>query len=266
MRIVDPHIHMYSRTTDDYEQMAIAGIEVVIEPAFWLGSLRSSVGSFRDYFEHIVTFERKRAKDYGIEHYACIGMNAKEANIQPMADEVVDIIEEYLGREGVVAIGEIGFDRITPDEETVFCRQLLIGKRLGIPIVVHTPHIKKKEGVIRTVEIMKEEGIDPTKVLIDHNTEETIEISLSSGAWCGMTVYPRTKLTPERVVGMIKQHGIDRMIINSSADWGYSDPLSVPKTAVLMRKEGFSRDEVEKVVFYSPLTFFKQSLNFTFAG
>ncbi|MBI4719916.1 MAG: TatD family hydrolase [Chitinivibrionia bacterium] len=266
MRIIDPHIHMYSRTTDDYERMATAGIEAIIEPAFWLGNLRSSVGSFRDYFEHIITFERKRAQEYGIEHYTCICMNAKEANIRPMADQVVDIVEEYLGREGVVAVGEIGFDQITPDEEAVFRRQLLMGKRLGIPIVVHTPHVQKKEGVIRTVEIMKEEGVDPAKVLIDHNTEETIEISRASGAWCGMTVYPRTKLTPDRVVGMIKQHGTDRMIVNSSADWGYSDPLSVPKTAVVMRKEGFSRDAVEKVVFQNPFAFFKQSPNFTFKG
>jgi hypothetical protein len=266
MRIIDSHIHMYSRTTDDYEQMAIAGIEAVIEPAFWLGQLRSSVGTYRDYFEHIITFERKRAKEYGIEHYTCICMNAKEANIQPMADQVVDIVEEYLDREGVVAVGEIGFDQITPDEEKVFRRQLLMGKRLGMPIVVHTPHVKKKEGVIRTVEIMKEEGVDPKWVLIDHNTEETIEISLQSGAWSGMTVYPRTKLNPDRVVGMIKTHGTDRMIVNSSADWGFSDPLSVPKTALLMRKEGFSRDEVEKVVFNNPFSFFKQSPKFTLEG
>lgn len=266
MRIIDPHVHMYSRTTDDYVAMAAAGIEVIIEQSFWLGSPRTSVATFRDYFEHIINFERKRANDFGIEHYTCIGMNAKEANIQPMANQVVDIIEEYLDREGVVGIGEIGFDQITPSEEEVFRRQLLIGKRRGLPVVIHSPHIPKKEGIIRIIEIMKEEGVDPSMVLIDHNTEETIEISRASGAWCGMTVYPKSKLSPERAVGMIKKYGTDRMIVDSSADWGYSDPLSVPKTAVLMRKEGFPREEIEKVVFNNPFTFLKQSPKFTFAG
>ena len=37
MRIFDPHIHMTSRTTDDYERMAAAGVRAVVEPAFWLG-------------------------------------------------------------------------------------------------------------------------------------------------------------------------------------------------------------------------------------
>ncbi|HKZ71742.1 MAG TPA: TatD family hydrolase [Nitrospirota bacterium] len=264
MRIIDPHVHMYSRTTDDYVAMATAGIEVIVEQSFWLGSPRSSVGTFRDYFEHIITFERKRANDFGIIHYTCIGMNAKEANNYPMASQVVDILDEYLDREGVVGIGEIGFDQMTPHEEDIFRRQLLIGKRRGIPIVVHSPHIPKKEGIIRTIEIMKEEKVDPGMVLMDHNTEETIEISRSSGAWCGMTVYPRTKLSPERAVGMIKKYGTERMIIDSSADWGYSDPLSVPKSAVLMRKEGFSTKEIEKVVFDNPYNFFKQSPRFTF--
>jgi hypothetical protein len=59
--IIDPHTHMISRTTDDYEAMARAGVVAVIEPAFWLGQPRTSVGSFIDYFTMISGFERFRA-------------------------------------------------------------------------------------------------------------------------------------------------------------------------------------------------------------
>ena len=45
---IDPHIHMTSRTTDDYQAMADAGIVAIIEPAFWLGQARTEVGSFKD--------------------------------------------------------------------------------------------------------------------------------------------------------------------------------------------------------------------------
>ena len=34
MRIFDPHAHMTSRTTDDYEAMAKSGVKVLVEPAF----------------------------------------------------------------------------------------------------------------------------------------------------------------------------------------------------------------------------------------
>ena len=56
-RLFDPHIHMYSRTTDDYDAMSKAGIEVIVQPSFWLGSPRTSVGTFEDYWEHMITFE-----------------------------------------------------------------------------------------------------------------------------------------------------------------------------------------------------------------
>ena len=78
--IIDPHAHMISRTTDDYEAMAKAGVVAVIEPAFWLGQPRTNVGSYVDYFAMISGFERFRAGQFGIRHYCTIGLNPKEAN------------------------------------------------------------------------------------------------------------------------------------------------------------------------------------------
>ncbi len=60
MRFIDPHIHMYSRTTDDYERMKLSGIQTVIEPSFWLGQERTSVETLEDYWDYIISFERQR--------------------------------------------------------------------------------------------------------------------------------------------------------------------------------------------------------------
>ena len=57
MMLLDPHAHMISRTTEDYERMAAAGVVAVIEPAFWIGQPRTNVGSYLDYLSHIVGFE-----------------------------------------------------------------------------------------------------------------------------------------------------------------------------------------------------------------
>ncbi|KHE93978.1 MAG: putative hydrolase [Candidatus Scalindua brodae] len=103
MRIIEPHIHMFSRTTDDYYMMAAAGIECVVEPTFWLGSDRTSVSSCTDYYEHLITVESARAIKYGIDYFTCIGHNAKEANNLTLANEVVDNLEPYLQRDRVVA-------------------------------------------------------------------------------------------------------------------------------------------------------------------
>lgn len=264
MRIIEPHIHMFSRTTDDYYMMAAAGIECVVEPAFWLGSDRTSVSSCTDYFEHLITVESARANKYGIEYFTCIGLNPKEANNMPLANEIVDSIEEYLQRERVVAVGEIGFDLITDAEEEIFRRQLKMADKLQMPALVHTPHQNKRVGTEKILNIIKEENVDLSRTLVDHNTEETIAMTLDAGVWAGLTVYPITKLSSERAIQIIRTYGTDRIMINSSADWGYSDPMLVPKTVAGMRLAGFSREEIEKVVFHNPYNFYKQSPKFTF--
>ena len=80
MRIFDPHVHMTSRTTDDYEAMAAAGVRAVVEPSFWLGQPRTSPGSFADYFDALIGWEPFRAGQFGIRHFATIALNPKEAN------------------------------------------------------------------------------------------------------------------------------------------------------------------------------------------
>ena len=262
MRIIEPHIHMYTRTTEDYEKMAISGIEVVVEPSFWSGTDRSSPASFDDYFRHLITFERQRAQEYGIKHFTAIGLNPKEANNRSLANEVLTVVEKYLEQPQVVAVGEIGFDQITAAEEELFIRQLLMAKSRNMLVMIHSPHQNKLEGVKRILPIIRDSGLPVGTVLVDHNTEETIDLTLESGVWAGLTVYPISKLTVERAIEILKRVGTDRMMVNGSADWGISDPLSVPKVVWQMRRSGFSLQEIHKIVFKNPVGFFAQSPHF----
>ena len=109
MSFFDMHVHMISRTTDDYQAMADAGVVAVIEPAFWMGQPRSGPDSFRDYFATLVGWERFRASQFGIRHYCTIGLNSKEANQEALAEAVMEMLPLFIYKEGVVGIGEIGF-------------------------------------------------------------------------------------------------------------------------------------------------------------
>ena len=265
-RLFEPHIHMYSRTTDDYEAMSKAGIEVIVQPSFWLGSPRTSIGTFEDYWEHMITFETKRARDYGIEHFVCISVNPKEAIERPLALDAIEVMRRYLDRERVVAIGEIGFNLINDLEEEVMVKQMKIADEKDMLMTVHLPHKNKPEGMQRMERILNSEQskhYKRYKILVDHNVEETIEKTLELGMWAGLSVYPVSKLSPERVMNIIKKHGTERIMVHSAADWGPSDPLSVPLVAREMRKNGFSTNEVERVTFRNAYEFFKQSPRFT---
>ncbi|NOT46031.1 MAG: hydrolase TatD [Acidobacteria bacterium] len=259
MKIIDPHVHMTSRTTNDYEAMAAAGILAVVEPAFWLGQPRTTVGSFIDYFNSLLGWERFRASQFGIRHFSTIGLNPKEANNPKLSGEVLDVLPRYLAKDGVVAVGEIGYDDQTQEEEDVFARQIELAREFDLPVLVHTPHRDKKQGTVRTIELVRKLKFPEERVLIDHNNEETLPIVLASGCWAGHTIYPNTKMDEQRMAGIVKKYGTDRIVINSAADWGISDPLKVPKTIDVMRAQGIPDDTIEIIVWHNPVAFFAQS-------
>jgi len=262
MQYIDPHIHMVSRTTDDYEAMRAAGIVAIIEPAFWLGQPRTSVGSFQDYFNSLVNWERFRASQFGIKHYCTIGLNSKEANNEALAEQVMDLLPLYASKEGVVAIGEIGYDDQTKAEDKYFRQQIELAKELNLPIMVHTPHRDKKNGTLKSMDVIKEHGVSPSMVVIDHNNEETVKDVLDRGFWAAFTIYPNTKMGNERMVEIVKQYGSERIIVDSSADWGVSDPLAVPKTASLMQERGVSKEDIHLTCYKNALDVYGQSGQF----
>ena len=259
MRFIDPHIHMSARTTDDYERMAAAGIVALIEPAFWLGQPRTQVGSYIDYMSSLVGWERFRAAQFGIHHYCTIGLNSKEANNEALAEQVLEVLPRYLVKEGVVAVGEIGYDDQTPVEDKYYRAQLALAKEFDMLVQVHTPHRDKKSGTIRSMEVAIEMGVKPEHVVIDHNNEETVQDVLDRGFWAAFTIYPNTKMGNERMVEIARKYGSNRMFIDSSADWGVSDPLAVPKTARLMIDRGIAAKDVEALCYGNALKAFGQS-------
>src|SRR5260370_226188 len=150
---IDPHIHMISRVTDDYQRMAPCGCGAISEPAFWAGVDRGSAAGFRDYF-------RRR--------------------------------------------------------------------------------------------------VQPARVYIGHVEEHTVRLALDAGFWCGMTLYPVTKCTPERAADILEMVGNERILANSAGDWGKSNPLAVPEFIQEMKRRGHAEAIIRKVVYDNPLAFFRQ--------
>ena len=259
MTIIEPHIHMLSRTTDEYDAMYRAGIRVCVEPSFWLGTNRRYAGSFFDYFKLILDFEAVRAARSGIDHFCAIAMNPKEADDRVLADEVIDGLAEYLDHPRCVAMGEIGLNAITPNEEHAMIRQLRLAEQRGMPVILHLPHVDKLRGTLRILDIIKAEGLTVERIDVDHNTEETLRYTLDSGCYAGLTVYPYSKLNPQRVSAMVKQYGHNRVMVNGSADWGVSDPLALVKVVAYMRADGHADEVIQALVYHTAMRFYSAS-------
>jgi predicted metal-dependent TIM-barrel fold hydrolase len=259
MRLFDPHIHMTSRTTDDYQAMAAAGIAAIVEPAFWVGQPRTNVGTFEDYFLSLLGWERFRSQQFGIRHFCTLALNPKEANNPKVADGVLALLKKYLEKDGVVAVGEIGYDDQTPAEDKYFAAQMELAREFDLPVLIHTPHRDKKRGTERTLALVKESGFPVERVLVDHNNEETIALTLDAGCWAGHSIYPFTKMDEGRMVTLVQKYGGERILVNSAADWGVSDPLKVPKTAQAMKAAGIGDAVIETICWSNPVAFFAQS-------
>ncbi len=268
MRYIEPHAHMVSRVTDDYTKMALAGCVAVCEPAFWAGFDRSSADGFYDYFCQLTEHEPKRAARFGLPHFSWLCINPKEAENVKLAEEVIALIPKFLERSNVLGIGEIGLNKNSRNEMRVLEMHVDLAARYNQLILVHTPHLEDKlKGTRLILDVLKrDKRILPERVIIDHVEEHTVKLVLDSGMWAGMTLYPESKCSPPRAIDMVEMYGDERVWMNSACDWGVSDPLAVPKTALEMRKRGHSEEAIDKLVCRNPIRFLGQCPKFDVKG
>lgn len=266
MDVIEPHIHMIARTTQDYERMARMHTVACCEPSFWAGYDRASAQAFYDYFKHISEFEAERAAQYNIKHYCMICMNPKEAENISLAREVLSFIPEFLENPTVLGIGEIGLNANTKNEMTIFEEQVELAIQYDQLIWIHTPHLKDKyKGTKMMVDYLKGHGkVNPEKVAFDHSEEHTIGMILDAGFWSSMTIYPITKNSPSRVVDSIEMYGMEKMMVDASGDWGPSDPVTLHDAIFEMKKRGHEKTDVETIFYNNPCRFFGQNPKFAF--
>jgi hypothetical protein len=257
---------MVSRVTDDYYRMAQMGCVAISEPAFWAGFDRGSAEAFHDYFRQLVEVEPARAAQHNIQHFSWICINAKEAENVSLSREVISMMPEYLDKPGVLGVGEIGLNKNTRNEATIFFEQVDLAMKTDELILVHTPHLEDKHmGTNMILDMLREDGrVDPERVLIDHVEEHTIKAAKDRGHWVGMTLYPVTKCTPNRAADMIEVYGPEKILVNSAGDWGPSNPLAVQDFAVEMRARGHGEATIRKIIYENPIEFFSKSVRWQF--
>ncbi len=255
---------MVSRVTDDYASMAQAGCVAVCEPAFWAGFDRSSADGFYDYFCQLTEHEPKRAAKFGLPHFSWLCINPKEAEDVALAREVIAIIPKFLDGPNVLGIGEIGLNKNSRSEIKVLELHVDLAARHDQLILVHTPHLEDKlKGTRLILDVLRnDKRIRPKRVIIDHVEEHTVKLVLDAGMWAGMTLYPESKCSPARAIDIVEVYGAQRLWLNCACDWGISDPLAVPKTALEMRKRGHSAEAIDGLIFQNPFQFLGQCPKF----
>ncbi len=249
--MIDAHIHADCRPYEDFEKMAVAGIESAVTLAH--DPLRMSNSAVvLDHFHRMLNNDRGRAAANGIELFVALGVHPR--SICPDVDLVLDELPILLEDERVVALGEVGLETVRDEEEAIFKDQLQLADELGMKVVVHTPRRNKREVTERTLSIIAE-NIDPTRVQLDHVDTSIIDLALEFGGLMGLTVQP-LKVSPLEAVELLEEYGCEGFVLDSDMSSSPSDPLSVPKTVHQMKLAGLGGEEMEMVSHRNAAVFY----------
>lgn len=255
MRIIEPHIHMDGINRANIEQMALAGIVTIIADAGPLPAM--SAQGVLEYYDRTFSWDVPRAAEFLIDTYVTIGINM--LCIPPDWEKVIDEMPQYLKKDKVIGIGEIGVDPRSftcPDlskQEEVLRAQLKVAKDYNMPVRLHLPPADKLKWLEQHFRRIEEFKLDTGKVIITHADSSVLKIIIDFGCIAEITMQSWRKLGPEEAANMLKDIPLDRVMLDSDAALRVaSDVLSVPKAALQMRKLGFKDEDIKKVVFDNP--------------
>ncbi len=249
--MIDAHIHADTRPYEDFENIALAGVEKAITCAHDPLKMSSSVVVL-DHIHRIMENDTKRAAINGVKLFCAVGVHPR--SICSDYQNVLDKLPALLENENVVAIGEIGLEKASNLEIEVFKKQLYIAQELNRKIIVHTPRTNKKEVTNITASLI-EEHIDSSLVQLDHVDGTIISRVSDFEGLLGLTVQPQ-KMTPEEAVQMMDEYGYDKFVLDSDMSSSPSDPLSVPKTVHLLKLAGVDKEDIKKVSYTNASSFY----------
>lgn len=240
--MIDGHIHADTRPYEDFEIMAIAGVDKAITCAHDPLKMSNSAVVL-DHFHRILNNDFKRAASNGLNLYAAIGIHPR--SISPDFEVVFNQLPHLLEDDKVIAIGEIGLETASEIEMDIFAKQLELAQELSMKVIVHTPRSNKRKVTKMALSIL-EDHIDQSLVQLDHVDNNIIDLVADFKGLLGITVQPQ-KITPKEAVKLLDEYGTEKFMLDSDISSSPSDPLSVPKTVHQLKMAGFKDSDILKV-------------------
>lgn len=251
--LFDAHLDPAGLTDQDLESMRFFGVERALA---FLGPLAEPTPKrLRAGLERLLQRELPRLARAGIRAHAALGVHPGNLPRRGLREVLAALPELFHGGKGV-AIGAIGLFRGGEDEEEAFCEQLVLARRLKLPVVVSTPEADKERHTRRLLTLLRGAGVAPGRVLVDHANGRTVRPILACGHFAGLSIHPDS-LTAERAVAVVRRCGPTRLLLDSSAGPGASDLLGLPRAAHLLAKAGLSRSVISRVTFDNAARFLR---------
>ncbi len=248
---VDLHLHADGISGEDLSTLTYFGLEAAVTCARDAGT--GSASELRKHWDSLVQIETQRLKMAGIRPLVALGLHPARLPWHGV-EELLRLLPHYFDDPRVVALGELGLHEGGEREEDVFARQLMIAARLRKPVIVHTPAEGKLARTRRLLALLQDSPLQPSRVLIDHVSEETFPLVRGFGCWAGLTLQPGG-IEPTVAAALISRHGAQQLVLTSDIGEGATDLLALPKAAEALRKAGLTDELCRRVLSEGPLAF-----------
>jgi predicted metal-dependent TIM-barrel fold hydrolase len=267
--IFDHHCHPDLRSANDYELMALGGVETILAPCSSTGERRHDRRSYAERFDRLLQ-ERERAACFGIELLVALAVNAAEMDGHEAALAGLEEVEARLDRSEVAAIGELALRSFSDAEIDLFVRQLQLAEARALPVLIEAP--VPPADFARMLAILSRE-LDEGRcqrsrvAIVDLDADKLrLAAPLRLGGY-GIAVSPlydgpftlRRKLNEKEVLAVVRESGGERLMLNSGLHYGYADPLCLPKCLLRMKLEGASENLLTALAYENAWQFFQRS-------
>jgi uncharacterized protein len=245
LQLFDAHLHPEALSDQDLESMCFFGVERALVVAHHLPE--PTPKALRQHFDDLVGRQLPRLERLGIRAWAALGVHPACLPRRGLF-EILQSLPDYLTGGRVVAVGETGLHQGGIEEEEALLEHLALARQLKLPVVVHTPLRDKERHTRRVLALIRQSGVLPSRVLVDHTTAHTVRHVLGCGHWAGLTLHPET-LPAERAVTLVRRLGSERLVLNSDAGDGAGDILGLARMANLLAKARLSERVVRRVAW-----------------
>ncbi|MFX4291778.1 deoxyribonuclease [Streptomyces bohaiensis] len=267
-RLFDHHVHADGRNADDYELMALSGVDTVLVPCSASNELRPCGASHDARFERLLATETRRAAHFGVRAWVALSVHAADMADLPGALAGVDRLAARLADPRVLAVGELSIRRFTDDEVTLFHRQLALAAAHDLPVMVELP--PSTGDFDRMVAVLRRAfaagAVDPARVALMDVAPHMLPVAAALGVGgLGVAVSPvgdrlfqvRSKTDHRQLLALLADHGPDRLMLNSGAHFGSADPLALARTVLRLRLAGVAPPVLARIARQNAAAFFR---------
>lgn len=250
--MIDTHIHADARSSEDFEEMFLSGIDCAITCSYYPYKIDAE-NILLNHLNRILEYDALRASQYGLDLKVALGIHPTNSIKNPQM--IFDEMYNWIGNKQIVAIGEIGLEDLTETEIGIFKKQLDIADETNSKVIIHTPRKKKLE-VLKVILDIVPQHLDESQAVIDHVNQEVIREVIDKNYMLGLTVQPQ-KLDVNGAIDILDNFGFDNFLLNSDMSNKPSDHLSVAKTIRELSRLGYKKSSIDKISHRNASDYFK---------